>query len=77
MAPFELSNLFGRYLDLVLVAKREKKKRHECAEQAQAGHPPDVPDQREASHNSEERVDETDGLFFGASIGLYSGVGAG
>src|SRR6266487_3451438 len=60
MTSFEPGNLLGRYLDLLLVAERESKERHERTEQTDTDHPPDVPDQRKAGDDGKERVDEAD-----------------
>src|SRR3954451_19284322 len=60
MTTFELSNLLNRYFDLVRTAKREEQERYESADQAQGGHPPDVPDQRKSGDDRKERSDESD-----------------
>ena len=61
---FELGNLQGRDLDLLLIAEREREEGQERADETHGGHPPDVPDQRKAGDDGEECVDEADrGVF--------------
>src|SRR5258705_8390982 len=57
---FELSNLFRRNLDLLVMAKCESEECHERTDQSHTGQPPDVPDQCKANHDSKECVDEAD-----------------
>src|SRR5262249_598202 len=61
---FEQANLHGWDLDFLLITKREDEKRDECADEAHARHPPDVPDEREAGDDGEERIDEADRTVF-------------
>src|SRR5580658_8855510 len=60
VTPFELGDLLNRYLNLILIAKREEQKGHERADQAQTRHPPDVPDQCEAGDDGKEGIDKAD-----------------
>ena len=60
MTAIKLRDLGSRNLDLLLIAERKGKECHESADQAQTDHPPDVPDQGEASDDRKERVDESD-----------------
>jgi hypothetical protein len=55
MGPFEPRDLFGWHLDFAVTAEREGKQRHERAEKPDAGQPPNVPDQRKADDDCEER----------------------
>src|SRR5262249_23595128 len=54
----ETGNRLTGNLDLVSFAKREHEEGHECTEESESGHPPDVPDQGKSGNHSKESVDE-------------------
>src|SRR5258705_868480 len=70
VGPFELGNLLGRHLEFSVSAECEGKQRHECTQETQTCHPPDVPDHREADDDGEEGADKAGGAVFRHFDGL-------
>src|ERR1700675_787666 len=65
VTAFELDNSLNRYLNLLLITKREDEEAQGCAGHAQTRHPPDVPDQREAGDDGKEGIDKADRAVLG------------
>src|SRR5262249_43499681 len=57
MSAVELGKRIGWDLELVRVTECEHQEGHECAEDSERGHPPDVPDQGKAGDDGEEGSD--------------------
>src|SRR6267142_3173187 len=64
VGPFELGNLLGWHLEFSVSAECEGKQRHECTQETETCHPPDVPDHREADNDGEEGADKAGGAVF-------------
>src|SRR5580704_6345755 len=65
MSAIKLRDLANGYLHFLLFAKSEDERGRECAEHAEARHPPDVPDERKASDDGKECCDESGGAVLG------------
>src|SRR5215468_6541191 len=64
MSAVELDECLGWDLELVRVPECEHQESHECAEDSESSHPPDVPDQGKARDDSEEGSDEAGRSIF-------------
>src|SRR5215475_4816202 len=64
MSVVELDKRLGWDLELVRVPECEHQESHECAEDSESSHPPDVPDQGKARDDSEEGSDEAGRSIF-------------
>ena len=70
--PLKSGDFFNRHFDLLFTPEGKRRDRREDAEQTQACHPPDVPDQCEAQDHGKEGDDEAGRTAFRYFDGLIS-----